>query len=745
MFEKLIWNDVRQNRLLSAATVFFMAVSAMMLALTALLFSSLLGSVNGLMEQARVPDFVQMHTGALEESEIGRFAGEHQEIEQWQICRLLNLDNSQVMLSGHSLLDSTQDNGLCVQSERFDFLLDMENKRPEVLPGQVYVPVCYRIRYDLNIGDAMTIGGEELTIAGFLRDAQMNSMMASSKRFLVSEWDYGRLKSYGEEEYLVEFLLKDGADTDAVSTAYTQQGLPANGPAITKPLIRMINALSDGTTILVIFLTAVVVLLVSLLCIRFILDIRMERDKREVGMLKALGIGKREIKGLYFSKYILFSVCGGLLGLGVSAVLQGPMEQQIRELYGVSDQGAQAGIFALLAVTVAEAVILSSVWRSLRKTDRLSALSALFPVREQKQNWRQYLLIGFVSAACTFLMLLPENLYSTLSSPTFVTYMGIGNADIRMDIRQGEDISLATARLAAALEEDVRVERYAALQTQSLPAVLTDGTACNLTVEMGDHMVFPVRYSEGRLPVMDDEIALSSLNAEGLGLSVGDPLWLRIDGEEIRYSVCGIYSDITNGGKTAKIAGRVSGAPVIWSVLYVSLKAPEDSIGWIETYSQVGADVTDLADYVQDTYGPTLTQLGLASRGAMLIAVLVAFVVTALFLRLIVERNRDAVSLQKALGFTSTEIGRACFFRGFFSAAAGVMAGLVLGTLLGERLCGIALESFGADSFRFMIRLDRLLIGIPAVILGTTIAAVLAGTAEIRRIKAYECFTGRDE
>lgn len=184
---------------------------------------------------------------------------------------------------------------------------------------------------------------------------------------------------------------------------------------------------------------------------------------------------------------------------------------------------------------------------------------------------------------------------------------------------------------------------------------------------------------------------------------------------------------------------------MIWSVLYVSLKATEDSTGWIETYSQAGADVTDLADYVQDTYGPTLTQLGLAAKGAMLIAVLVAFVVTALFLRLIVERNRDAVSLQKALGFTGREIGRAFFSRGFFAAVAGVMAGLVLGTLLGERLCGIVLESFGADGFRFMIRFDCLLIGIPAVILGTTIMAVLKGTAEIRRIKAYECFTGRDE
>ena len=744
MLNKLIWNDIRQNKLLSAATVFFMAVSAMMLALTALLFSSLLGSVNALMEQAQVPDLLQMHTGELEESEISRFAGARQDISQWQICRLLNLDNSEVALGGHSLLDSTQDNGLCVQSERFDYLLDMDNNRPDVLPGQVYVPVCYRTRYDLNIGDAMRIGGEALTIAGFLRDAQMNSMMASSKRFLVSQWDYERLKSRGEEEYLIEFLLKDGEDTSAVSTAYTRQGLPANGPAITKPLIRMMNALSDGTAIFVIFLAAGVVLLVALLCIRFILSIRMERDKREVGMLKALGIGKGEIKRLYFAKYLLFSVCGGLLGLGAAAALQGPLEGQIRELYGASDHSAQTAALAFCAVAVAEAVILFSAWRSLKKTDRLSVLAALFPVREQKQNRCQYLLIGFVSAACAFLMLLPENLYSTMSSPTFVTYMGIGDADIRMDIRQGVDIRLTAARLAAALERDGQVARYAVLETQSLPVVLADGTTCNLTVEIGDHTIFPVRYSEGTLPVMDNEIALSSLNAKELGLSVGDTLPLRINGIETLYSVCGIYSDITNGGKTAKISSRTESAPVIWSVAYVSLKNRPASPRWTETYSQAGGDVTDVEDYVRDTYGPTLAQLCLASRGAMLIAVLVAFVVITLFLRLIVERNRDAISLQKALGFTSGDIGRAYCLKGFLSATAGVISGLTLGTLLGENLCGIVLKSFGADSFRFIIRWDRLMVGIPAIILGTTILAVLIGTAEVRRIKAYECCTGRE-
>ncbi len=744
MLKKLIWNDVRQNKLLSAAAVFFMAVSAMMLALTALLFSSLLGSVNGLMKQAQAPDLVQMHTGEINEREISQFAGEHQEIDQWQICRFLNLDNSEVTLGDNSLIDSTQDNGLCVQSERFDFLLDMDSNCRSALPGQVYVPVCYRTRYELNIGDTMRIGSEELTIAGFLRDAQMNSMMASSKRFLVSEWDYERLKPCGEEEYLIEFLLKDNTDANDLSTAYTNQGLPANGPAITRQLIRMMNALSDGTTIIVIFLAAVVVLLVTLLCIRFILSIRMERDKREVGMLKALGVGKREIKRLYFSKYILLSVCGGLLGLGASAVLQGPLEQQIWELYGASDNSAQAAALALCAAAVVEAVILLSVWLSLKKTDLISALAALFSVREQKQSWRQYLLIGFVSAACTFLMLLPQNLYSTLSSPAFVTYMGIGNADIRMDIRQRADASLAVAQLTASLERDEQVERYTVLQTQSLPAVLSDGTTCNLTVEMGDHTIFPVEYSEGTPPVMENEIALSSLNAKELGLFIGEPLSIRIDGEEIRCTVCGIYSDITNGGKTAKMSSRTNNAPVIWSVLYVSLKDRAVSARWMESYGQTGADVTDIEDYVRDTYGPTLAQLRLAARGAMLIAMLVAFVVIALFLRLIVEQNRDAISLQKALGFTSGEIGRTYCLKGSLSAVAGIISGLLLGILLGESLCGIVLKSFGADSFRFIIRWDRLLVGIPGVILGTAILAVLVGTTEVQRIKAYECCTGRE-
>ena len=53
----------------------------------------------------------------------------------------------------------------------------------------------------------------------------------------------------------------------------------------------------------------------------------------------------------------------------------------------------------------------------------------------------QYLIVALVIALGIFMMILPQNLLSSISSPRFVTYMGIGDGEIRLDIRQTEDIA----------------------------------------------------------------------------------------------------------------------------------------------------------------------------------------------------------------------------------------------------------------------------------------------------------------
>ena len=127
MRKRLLWNDWKGNKLVTAAIICFMAVSAAMMGLSILLFGSLLNSIDRLMEKAETPDFLQMHSGEIDLPMLEDFAASHSEIDRMQIAAFLNLENGELSLGECSLADNTQDNGLSVQNGSFDYLLDLEN------------------------------------------------------------------------------------------------------------------------------------------------------------------------------------------------------------------------------------------------------------------------------------------------------------------------------------------------------------------------------------------------------------------------------------------------------------------------------------------------------------------------------------------------------------------------------------------------------------------------------------------
>ncbi|MGN0977830.1 MAG: FtsX-like permease family protein [Faecousia sp.] len=755
MKARILWNDLKGNPLLAVTTWLFMAVSAFMFALTCFLSIGLLGSVDTLMEAAQTPDFLQMHAGEIDEAALVRFAEEQEQVLSFQTLRFLNLENSSMVLGGHCLADSTQDNGVCVQSEQFDYLVDLENRVIDgIQSGEIYVPVCYRQKYGLNAGETVRIGDVCFTITGFLRDSQMNAMMASSKRFLVCDADYELLKSAGSEEYLIEFLLREETDVNAFATEYTDAGLPANGPAITKPLIRMMNALSDGLMILVILLVSVVLLLISMLCIRFTLLTQLEADRTEIGMLKAIGMPKEEIRRLYFLKFLALSLLGAVCGLVLAFASKGALSAGMRELYGASENGWLGFLAAFAGAALTEGILILSVRRTLKSTEKRSAVEALTGQpggsKQRRLPAPQYIIVAFVITLGMFLMILPQNILSTISSPKFVTYMGIGDGEIRLDLRQTEDITGKTEKLEKLLAEEETVDRFAVLKTLSCRAVLPDGAYTALQVEQGDHTVFPVSYAKGEAPNAKNEIALSYLCAEELGLSLGDTLLLLTEETPQEYTVCGIYSDITNGGKTAKAAFLPGGGIPMWSVFYVSLKEGVPRDKWLSAWTQVLSDsgisarVVDIQEYVTDTYAQTIQEIRMAAWAAVLAAALVMFVVVVLFTRLLVAEDRSEISLRKAIGLTGGDIKRLYLRRYLPVLLAGILAGILSGNLLGEQLAGIFLKTLGATGFRFLVNYKAVCGWIPAAAVITVFCAILLGLSEVKHIRAYECCMGKE-
>ena len=760
MNRKIIQRDIAGNKAVSFLTVLFITAAAMLLSLAGILVTNLFGSIDRLMADAKTPHFMQMHTGDVDFEELEAFAEGNSAVEDFQVLEFLNVGGEKIRLGENSLALSVQDNGFSVQSSRFDFLLDENNRPAQPKDGELWVPVCYNRDHTVQAGDKAVINGKTFVVTGFVRDSQMNSTLASSKRFVVSAGDYAQLKEVGSVEYLIEFRLKDLSDLSEFESAYSASQMPANGPTLSWPLFRMISAVSDGIMIAVILLVSVIVILIALLCIRFTLLAKIEDDYREIEVMKAVGIRVSDIQSIYLAVYAVLAAAGCIMGFLLSLALRGPLQESIRANLGESGNDGLSFLLGMAGTLLLFFFILFFIRRILKRFRRISPVQAIRQGSEQenvrggkslrlsKNRWlsanlflavkdiaarkRLYLTMLFVIILACFIMVVPQNLYHTISDSSFVTYLGVGRCDLRMDIQQTEELEEKAGSVGEYLKRDSAVETYAVFVTELFDQEQEDGTTEQIKVELGNHGAFPLQYVDGKLPSRDSDIALSVLYAEEMDKKVGDKMILLTDKGEKQLTVCGIYSDITNGGKTAKAAFRPGTREAAWSTVCVNLKQPGVLAEKTEEYSRKFpyAKVSGMEDYVTQTFGQTLRAVRTASVGAGFVAVVVTLLVILLFMKLLTAKDRYSIAVLKSVGFTGSDISRQYIWRSVLVVILGILLGSVLAGTLGERIAGAAISSLGAAAFQFTEDPLSSFVLSPVVLLFTALAATIAGTAK---------------
>lgn len=768
MYYRIIRNDMVKSKAITLTTMLFVAAAALLVSLAAILVVNLTGAIATLMTRAQTPHFMQMHAGALDMGRLAAFAEQQEAVADFQVLEFLNMDGTQILFTGGTLADSVQDNGFAVQSEQFDFLLDLDGHIIQPADGELYVPVNYLQDGTTHAGDKVVVAGQPFTVAGFHRDSQMNSLLSSSKRFLVSDDDFAALREFGSVEYLIEFRLHDLDALGAFETAYTAAGLEANGPTITYPLFRMLNGLSDGLMIAVILLVSLLVVAVAFLCIRFTLLAKIEDDYREIGVMKAIGLRVADIKKIYLAKYAAIAAAGSLLGFALSLVLRDALLANIRLFMGESANAGLApllGIGSVLLVFLAIMAYVNGVLGRFRKIapaeairfgfaqekasggkrfhlsmNKLLSTNVFLGLKDVLTRKKLYATMLAVLVLAAFIIIVPQNLYNTIAAESFITYMGVGKSDMRLDIQQTDYIAEKTEAIAAALEHDADIAKYVVLTTQTYSARLDDGSEARIKVELGDHAVFPLAYAAGRAPVAENEIALSVMQASELGKQVGDVLPLIIAGQEEHLTVSGLYSDVTNGGKTAKAVFSDSSADIMWSVISAELADTALLDAKIAEYAGrfAFAKVSDIDDVIVQTYGSTMNSIGRAAYAAVGVALTIALLITLLFMRMLVAKDRYAIAVMKAFGFTNADIKAQYVARAASVLVVGILLGTLLANTLGEALAGAVIAAFGAASFEFVVNPWSAYLLSPLLLAAVTLAATIAGTLDAGQIKISE-------
>ncbi|WP_419820780.1 ABC transporter permease [Anoxybacterium hadale] len=352
-YQKMIKNDIRKSKLITGTIMAFILISAMLTSLAASLTINLFGAIDHMLISAKSLHFMQMHTGDVDLEQIRNFADANNSVEEYQVLPFLNIEGADIIIGDDSLAGSIQDNGLSVQGEKFDYLLNLNSEVIRPVDGEIYVPIYYMKEGNIAIGDKVIIHGISFTVAGFLRDSIMNAALVSSKRFLVSQADFERVREFGQLENLIEFRLSKDASLPAFEAAYQGAGLPANGPpAITYNQVKMINGITDGIMIAVLVLIGILVIIVAFLCIRFTLLAKIEEDYKEIGVLKAIGMRVSQIKKIYLAKYGVIAGTACMLGFVASLPLQTLFMQNLRLYMGESGSSLPGLLCGLLGATV---------------------------------------------------------------------------------------------------------------------------------------------------------------------------------------------------------------------------------------------------------------------------------------------------------------------------------------------------------------------------------------------------------
>ncbi|WEK53559.1 MAG: FtsX-like permease family protein [Candidatus Cohnella colombiensis] len=768
MYYRIIRNDILKSKVITLTTMIFVAAAANLVSLAAILIVNLSGSLDTLMTQAKTPHFMQMHSGEIDTARLKAFAEQNSNVDEFQVVEFLNMDGSQFIFGEKSLANSVQDNGLSVQSEKFDYLLDLNGNVINVSDGELYAPVSYMKDNTTKVGDKTLISGKEFTVAGFLRDSTMNSSLSGSKRFLVSNNDFAEIKDLGNIEYLIEFRLKDLSSVGAFGTAYATAGLEANGPAVTYTLFKMMNALSDGMMIGVILLVSVLVVAIALMCIRFTLLAKIEDDYREIGVMKAIGLRVSDIKKIYLAKYASIALAGSILGFALSFVFKDMLLKNIRLYMGGSENSSFALLFGIIGILLVFLAIIAYVNRVLKRFRKISAAEAIrfgntqeksagtkrfslsgnrlfntnvfLGIKDVLARKRMYATMLAVLVISAFIMIVPQNLYNTISSKGFIKYMGIGSYDMRIDIQQADNIEEKAAEIVKAMSSDSAITKVAVLTTKTFKAKTEDGSEENIKIELGDHSIFPIAYSEGRAPATEDEIALSTVNADEMSKKIGDAITLLIEGKERDLTVSGIYSDITNGGKTAKAIFTDNSSDIIWSIVSAELSDKSLVDGKVSEYADkfVFSKVSDIDEFVTQTFGSTISSVGKASYAAIAVSLIITVLVTLLFMKMLVAKDRYSIAVMKAFGFTNSDIKVQYVSRSVFILVVGIVLGTLLANTLGEILAGFAISSFGASKFNFAVNPLTAYLLSPLMMIIAVLIATMFGTSRAGQIKISE-------
>lgn len=625
-----------------------------------------------------------------------------------------------------------------VQKQRKEYRILNENlngyakETPTLEKGEIYVPQGVLTKLNCKVGDAIkltTISGvHRFTIKGAVVEPVNGASVIGLKQVFISDEDfeqiYAKVEKAETEEIcgLIQIIqVYKSDDCNKKDSEFKRQvnldtGIIdyAQGSLTKTQSIHYTNLFPEIIfSILLVFIG--LLLVIVLIVIRHSISTGIEMDYVNLGILKAQGFTQGKIRLLFLLQYLFAECIGVVIGMTLAVPLTKTLGSVFQSITAIPAASAISVGTCLLLIGLLLLISVVFIFVTTRKVSTISPVRAIsgghseiyfdsrikapickkglmstLALRQFTANGRRYIGTIFIVSLLVFFMMTIMILGNVVNSKSAAESMGVIYSECDITFKENPD-EQTLAKVEKAIEKYSKIEKK--YYCNALYLSVNGGEVYCLIYKNPDVL----QTLKGRAPLYDNEIVITEILAEELGVEMGDIVTVSQKDKKSEYIISGIFQCMNDTGLCFSMSGdgaKKLGINDTWWGCY-SLSNPEQAEKIVKELNREFSDVLE-AEKAEVALDDTF-QIAIDAMKAVIYIFSIVFalvVVTMVCAKTFMKEKKD-IGIFKAIGFTSVQLRLQFAIRFLIVAIIGSALGAVLSVLFSGKMLNVLLRGMG--------------------------------------------------
>ncbi len=694
MYLRILKKDLMQKKTTNIILLVFIILASMFVASSVSNIITITTALDSYYEKAGGPDYFVATRGKEISESLRKTFDKMPEIKSYKVENIIYSEGEALRYNGKKFDFKNTSIIMSIDDAAVNYFDADNNIVTEVEEGTVLLSGKTIRNHNLRVGDVIDITYEgitvSLTVAGGCKDVILGSDMMGMARFILNQKDYEKLCK-GDNLFRGELWYINSDDISAVETVLNKEtGVIFNGGEAVIKITYVMDMVIAGVLLVV----SICLILVAFVVLHFTITFTLSEEFREIGVIKAIGIGNTKIRELYMVKYFMMAAVGAAVGFFASIPFGNMLLKSVSESI-VFDNKNTVFINLLCCMLVVAVTLLFCYGclgrikkftpidalqngttgerfrkKSVLHLENTSAKPAVFMVfNDILSSPRRYASIVIIYTLCMLLVLILVNSVNTLRSDELVKSFGMYKSDVYFIESESELMSFLCQDGRKMIEGKLE-EIEDTLEENGMPADCTlevmykyniiykDKSFKSVTLQGIGTRTDMYEYYEGTPPQNVNEIAVTPLTAGKLGAGIGDTVTIDNSLGKKEYIITALYQSMNNLGEGVRLHqdvetdfGNASGV----FRYQINFKDKPDEVTVKERIERIkeifNTDMVNTAgEYVELMVGVADVLDGVKMLTLSVVIIIIALV-TVLMERSFITREQSEIAVIKAIGF----------------------------------------------------------------------------------------------